>query len=75
VTEPLLETTDLGFAAYLRVIGVPLTMRWEGDRGVWVSEQDLRGAMDAYLLKRATVVALDYSRAIRDLKDILHLGA
>lgn len=74
MSEPAYETTDLSLAAFLRVQGVELGMRRDADRVVWTAEEDLRPYQERFLLRQEKVVALQYARAIKDLKDLIFLS-
>ena len=73
------RTSDLYYAAYLKVAGVPLkgTEAAEGSRRVFFvfEGQDpgvLRDLKDQYFMDKAKVHALSYAQAIKVLKSLLH---
>ena len=74
------RTSDLYYAAYLKVAGVPLKgteADVEGSRRVFFvfEGQDpgvLRDLKDQYFMDRAKVHALSYSQAVKVLKSLLH---
>jgi len=72
MTEPVHETTDLYIAAFLKVLRVPMDMRWEGRQATWTFEVDIRGYMHQFLLGGVQVPAHEYAQAIRVLKDLVH---
>ena len=67
------ETTDLPFAAFLRVLRVQLGMRTDGDRMTWTSDEDLRGYQQRFLMGEE-VSAVDYADALRRLKELANAG-
>jgi hypothetical protein len=82
VADSTYRTSDLYYAAYLKVAGVPLTgteqdsSKPESKRVYFVFEgQDpgvLRDLKDQYFMDRAKVHALSYAQAVKVLKSLLH---
>jgi hypothetical protein len=69
------RTSDLYYAAYLKVAGVPFmeTTR-EGDRLYFVfdAQDGLRDLKNAYYNRTAKVPALSYADEIRTMKSLTH---
>lgn len=76
VEEKRYRTSDLYYAAYLRVAGVPLieTAR-EGGRVYFVFEsvEGLRDLKNEYFNRKAKVPALSYADEIRSMKALTHM--
>jgi hypothetical protein len=74
--EKRYRTSDLYYAAYLRVAGVPLieTTR-EGGRVYFVFEsvEGLRDLKNEYFNRKAKVPALSYADEIRSMKALTHM--
>ena len=69
------RTSDLYYAAYLKVAGVPLTgTQWEGARMFFVFEHSapLKDLKDQYFMDVAKVPALSYGQAVKALKALTH---
>ncbi len=70
------RTSDLYYAAYLRVAGVPLveTIR-EGSRVFFVFEHSstIRDLKNEYFNRKAKVPALTYADEIRTMKALTHM--
>jgi hypothetical protein len=75
-TEKRYRTSDLYYAAYLRVAGVPLveTVR-EGSRVFFVFEHSptIRDLKNEYFNRKANVPALTYADEIRTMKALTHM--
>ena len=71
------RTSDLYYAAYLKVAGVPHvdTMR-EGSRVFFVFEQveGLRDLKNQFFNRTAKVVALTFADEVRNLKALTHMA-
>ena len=72
------RTSDLYYAAYLKVAGVPLleTTQENGGRVVFVFEHGdgLRDLRNQYFNRAAKVVALTYADEVRSLKALTHMA-
>lgn len=71
------QTSDLYFAAYLKVASAPLTdLRREGKRAFFVfgfeSEGMFKKLKDDYFMDRAKVPALSYSQAVKAMKSLIY---
>ena len=75
--DGLYKTSDLYYAAYLRVAGVKfLEPVRDGKRVVFVFEasEAIRDLKRDYFTRAAKVSALDFADEIRSMKAIIHLG-
>ena len=74
--ENLYRTSDLYYAAYLRVAGVPLVeTEREGSRVFFVFEkvEGIRDLKKEYFNRTAKVPALSYADEIRNMKALTHM--
>jgi hypothetical protein len=77
VQPNLFRTSDLYFAAYLKVAGVKfLETVKEGDRVVFVFEEGgvLRDLKNAYFNRSAKVFAMSYADEIKAMKALTHMA-
>jgi hypothetical protein len=76
--HPTFKTSDLSFAAFLRVAGVPFVgTEREQDKIYFLFEpvagpSSLRSLKSEFYAGTAKVSALEYARMIRDLKTLVH---
>ena len=72
------RTSDLHFAAYLKVAGVKFleAVREGGERVVFVFEEGeaMRDLKNAYFSRTAKVVAMNYADEIKALKALTHMA-
>ena len=73
------RTSDLYFAAYLRVAEVPLVgIEREGKRAFFVfsdpGDNTIRELKDQYFMDQAKVRALSYSQAVKAMKALIYSG-
>lgn len=71
------NTSDLYFAAFLKVASAPLVeVRREGKRVFFVFSFESEGAFkalkDDYFMDRAKVSALTYSQAVKAMKSLIY---
>lgn len=69
------RTSDLYFAAYLRVAGVPFLRTERQERRVFFIFEESEGMSDLkmqYFNRTAKVIALNYVDEIRNFKTLLH---
>jgi hypothetical protein len=74
------RTSDLYFAAYLRVAEVPLKgVEREGNRVFFLFEDPggstIRELKDQYFMDQAKVRALSYSQAVKAMKALIFSGS
>ncbi len=70
------RTSDLYFAAYLKVADVPFhTTEVEGERTIFVFERvpGMRDLRDQYYRRTSQVPALSYADEIQALKALVHM--
>lgn len=76
--HPTFKTSDLSFAAFLRVAGVPFVGTEREQDKVWflfepvAGPSSLRNLKSEYYAGTAKVSALEYARTLRDLKALVH---
>jgi len=71
------RTSDLYYAAYLRVAGVPfIETQRDGKRVFFIFENSdaLRELKNQYFNRTAKVVALSYADEVKAMKALTHLG-
>lgn len=71
------KTSDLYFAAYLKVAGVPFVdTEWEGRRMLFVFEEQsqelMRNLKKDYFSDKAKVSAMSFVQAIKLMKNLTH---
>jgi len=74
------KTSDLYFAAYLKVAGIPFQdTEWEGRRMFFVFEdqgQDvMRDLKKEYFSDKAKVSAMSFVQAVKLMKNLTHQGS
>ena len=73
--EDVYRTSDLYYAAYLKVAGVSMVgTQWEGARMFFLFEKGpgLKGLKTQYFMDIAKVPALSYAQALKALKALTH---
>lgn len=75
-TEHFYQTSDLYFAAYLRVAGVPfLETKRDGQRVIFVFDrvEGIRDLKAQYFNRTAKVPALTYADEVKNMKALTHM--
>jgi len=70
------RTSDLYYAAYLRVAGIPLLEAAKEDRRVFFVFENIEGIQDLkkqYFNRTSKVPALTYADEIRSMKALTHM--
>jgi len=73
---PTYRTSDLYFAAYLKVAGVPFLRTEREDRRVFFLFETVEALQDLkvqYFNRTARIPALNYADEIRSMKSLTHL--